>query len=701
MFAKIKPTCKTKRFGFVTCFLAAACLLLMVMASDSRAMGVLRHSLDVTLNPRTHEISGTDTLTVRTGGASELPLFIASNARVKSITFGAHEASFEFNNGRLMVHVPPQIAREPVRLQVTYSAVFKDRAPVDPLNHDDPGYGVLGSISENGVFLLSGSGWYPELPGSTPLFRIRVRAPAGFDAVTSGKRVDRRTREGSIISVWETSYPLDGLTLCAGNYIIRETLAGELPVYTYFYPENDALAESYLAAATEYLQFYAELFGPYPFEKFAVVENFFPTGYGFPSFTLLGSQVIRLPFIVKTSLPHEIAHCWWGNGVLVAPDSGNWSEGLTTYVSDYLFKEKESPEKAYEYRLNILRDYATLVDPDNDIPLDRFKARFNPALRAVGYGKSAMVFHMVRRLVGEKPFWEGLREIYREKRFQYVSWNDFAVIFGNKSGRDLTDFFRQWVRRSGAPFIALEKVQLERTDDSWVIRGRVVQEEPTYDMTLSMALETKEEVFEHTLDVNESETDFRIKSAYAPRTLTVDPDANLFRRMYPVEIPPCVNSVKGSQSLIVVISNDIAPAVAETSLKLLKALGLTEVRFLDESEAETAYEQDNDILFVGVPARKQLLPILHEGWEFAAGSFTVDGKRFDDAGDLLFAVFRHPGFGHRIAAVFYPLSVQAAVNALSKIPHYGKYGYLVFSNGRNRVKGIRPVPVSPLTHVFE
>ena len=91
---------------------------------------------------------------------------------------------------------------------------------------------------------------------------------------------------------------------------------------------------------------YEALHGPYPFEKFAVVENFFPTGYGFPSFTLLGSRVLRLPFIPDTSLRHEVAHCWWGNGVFVDAAGGNWCEGLTTYVADYLAKEEHSFEEA-------------------------------------------------------------------------------------------------------------------------------------------------------------------------------------------------------------------------------------------------------------------------------------------------------------------------------------------------------------------
>jgi hypothetical protein len=53
-----------------------------------------------------------------------------------------------------------------------------------------------------------------------------------------------------------------------------------------------------------------------------------------PSFTLLGSRVIRLPFILYSSYPHEILHNWWGNSVYVDYARGNWSEGLTSYLAE-------------------------------------------------------------------------------------------------------------------------------------------------------------------------------------------------------------------------------------------------------------------------------------------------------------------------------------------------------------------------------
>ncbi|WP_243688632.1 hypothetical protein [Geotalea toluenoxydans] len=160
--------------------------------------------------------------------------------------------------------------------------------------------------------------------------------------------------------------------MSAGPYVIQERQLGHLDIYTYLYPQNAGLGKKYLDAAVKYIGMYTELFGPYPFDKFAAVENFFPTGYGYPSYTLMGGTVIRLPFIVDTSFPHEIAHCWWGNGVQVDYREGNWSEGLVTYLADYLLEEKKSPAAARDYRLRLLSDYSSLVKADRDFPLQKF-----------------------------------------------------------------------------------------------------------------------------------------------------------------------------------------------------------------------------------------------------------------------------------------------------------------------------------------
>ena len=61
---------------------------------------------------------------------------------------------------------------------------------------------------------------------------------------------------------------------------------------------------------------YNKLIGPYPYSKFFGRE-FLGDQHGMPSFTLLGPKVVRFPFILHSSYPHEILHNYWGNGVFV------------------------------------------------------------------------------------------------------------------------------------------------------------------------------------------------------------------------------------------------------------------------------------------------------------------------------------------------------------------------------------------------
>ncbi len=508
----------------------------------------LHHELAVTLSPEKQALKGIDILKVRTEGASHLSFSLSPHAQVTEVFLGGIAASFSFKKGRLRIPIPEKMRNAEIALSIYYEAAFRDPAPADPVYTEDPSYGVTGTISSRGIFLLAGSGWYPALPGSMPTFRLQVQAPEGVEAVTEGKRLRRETSQGQTISVWEATRPVGGLALSAGRYVVRKRDVNGIPIYTYFYPANDHLSEIYLKATARYINLYSKRLGPYPFQKFAVVENFFPTGYGFPSYTLLGSTVIRLPFIIESSLGHEAAHCWWGNGVLVDYAWGNWSEGLTTYLADHLYKEMASPKQGQRYRLEILRDYATLVPPEKDFPLKVFTTRQSPSSAAIGYGKAAMVFHMARDLIGDEAFWEALRELCREKRFQRTSWSDFVMVFGRAGGRDLSQFFRQWVSRPGAPALALHAVKATRDSAGWKVTGRLVQKAPYYDLQVPMRLETEGKPIEATIHLRQGKCPFKLRSNAVPRRLIVDPEVNLFRRLDPIEIPPSINEIRASIS---------------------------------------------------------------------------------------------------------------------------------------------------------
>ncbi len=674
--------------------------LFLLIAFPVEALDV-HHDLRITLHPAENRLEGVDTITIGPAAPADVVLYLTEKATGINLLVDGRPAPFSFENGQLRLEPGSVKASDPLRISLAYAAVFNDPVPVMPANTDNPGYGVSGTISPQGTLLLYGAGWYPHVDAERVSFGLNVEAPAGVVAVTAGRSLGHRTGGDRTISTWVIDHPVRGLSLSAARYQVRQETFGRVTAATYFLPQSDDLSRPYLAATGRYLRLYESLFGPYPFDKFAVVENFFPTGYGFPSYTLLGSRVLRLPFIIDTSLGHEIAHCWWGNGVYVDGAGGNWSEGLTTYVADYLYKERESEQAAREYRRKILRNYATLVTPANDFPISRFQSRFNPVTKVIGYDKCAMVFHMLRRHIGEEAFWGALRDIYQKYLFRPASWQQLRESFERRSGTDLTFFFRQWVERRGAPLPTLEDVAAEPAGSGWSVTGAVSQAATYFDFNVPLVLETAVgATIVRRLDVGGEKTPFVLNATDRPVALTVDPDYDFFRRLYPSEIPPSINTIKGASSVLVITAADLADGVKKAADTLLLSLGVENYRVVTEDRLDVTAIGESDLLLIGLPSRTDLLAAVDGRIALTKQSFELEGVTYRGPADVFFGVFKPSGRTRRATALFFPLSSEYAELVARKITHYGSYSYLAFNRGQNQVKGVWPTLASPLIHRF-
>jgi hypothetical protein len=657
-----------------------------------------RHHLQVELFPAKQRLQVLDQISFDNHPGDKLTFRLSTRARQLDVSQNGKPLKFELTEGLLQVAFPSSKKNPKNRITIGYTAIFDDPAPIRPVNADNPGYGVSATISERGSFLLAGSGWYPQWENGHSTYMLKVIAPKGILAVTAGQSKGHDTQEGKTVSTWFIDDPIRGLSLSAGAYIVRQKKVGDITAATYFFPETDHLAGAYLDATVRYLAMYQDLFGPYPFDKFAVVENFFPTGYGFPSYTLIGGRVLRLPFIIHTSLGHEIAHCWWGNGVLVDYEAGNWSEALTTYVADHLYKEKKSVEDARAYRQQILRNYATLIKPEQDFALYQFQSRHNPTTKTIGYDKGAMVFHMLRRLMGDDAFWGALQDLYRDRLFKPTSWADMQKAFEVRAKRPLGRFFDQWVYRKGAPQFYLDAVESRQTGNTWTVEGRIRQQSPVFSFNLSLALQNSDETISKTIQVTDKETRFQMVSDARPLKLRVDPDTDIFRQLFPDEIPPSINALKSSRALLVLLADNLEPDMQSATRLLLRSLGIKNYTIAQEKTVDQKDLREKDILMVGYPQRKEVSLKLPQQVAIKPQSFTVNQHTYNRPTDVFFGVFGHPHRKDRVAALFLPLSSSHAEEVARKVTHYGKYSYLAFQEGSNRAKGFWSTEKSPLEY---
>ena len=653
------------------------------------------HTIEAAFEPGARRLRVSGTLDLTGALSSELLVSLSPRATGLTVSNGGKPVRFTRSGETLRVPLPAGASS----ISLAYALLLDPPPAKLPATQDNPG--ALASDTACGpdwAMLMPGSLWHPEVrgtqgtQGTQGTYRLRVSAPPGVKAVTQGALDGFEDTPQATISAWSIARPVGRLGLCLARYRFEESRQGPVPVQTFLLEGSTRLAPTYLEASANHLRFYQELHGPYPLEKFAVAENPLPTGYGFPSYTLLGSQVIALPFIPATSLRHEIAHSWWGNGVLVDYDQGNWCEGLTTYVADYLAQERDSVQAGRAYRLKTLRAFTALARQGGDLPLSEFGSRFSPASQAVGYGKALFVFHMLRGFVGDEAFWQALRRLYADKLFQSASWEDIRAVFAGLPGFDEARsriFFSQWLTRTGGPRLRIaDAAATANPSGGFTVSFAVEQAQPgqPYLLKLPFVVETDGQSIESTVMLDGARAEVSVQVSAAPRRILLDPQADSFRVLEPSEVPPSVNSVKGTRKLTVVLAEDAPESLRAALPQLLAGLGQERARVVRERDlrpgmlAELAREEG--LLAVGttravLPGQRDMLAQALEA-------------------DTVFAALPRTGGFTAVFQARPNAALKDVAAAASKVTHYGSFSVLGFREGRNVMKETPDTPESPM-----
>ena len=683
---------------FLPFMLPIVCLTANLSLAQADSVPVIGHAIEARLDPQAGEIQVQDRLTLPQGRTSwDLILHGGLNPRVVPGDADLEVVGRDGHLERFRLH---QRSAGPVTLAYGGRIRHGLQAATEGMGRERES--TTGTIGPEGVFLDGGSGWYPQVPGSLQTFDLQIDLPEGWQAISQGAGPDR---EGHTGSSWSESHPQDDIYLIAAPFALYREPGPGFEAQVWLRRPDPELAAAYLAATRDYVDLYTRLIGPYPYAKFALVENFWETGYGMPSFTLLGPQVIRLPFIIRTSYPHEILHNWWGNGVYVDYERGNWSEGLTAYLADHLMKELEG--QGAEYRRDALKSYADYVRGAEDFPLTAFRARHSAASQAIGYGKSAMVFHMLRRRLGDALFLQGLGRFYRDNRFRTADWDDLRIAFESVSDQDLGPFFDAWTTRKGAPRLALTQVQVERRGHGFRVTGRLEQNQRDAPFPLQVSLVAHQEQgppVKIAVDLAERSRPFALDLPSVPVRLAVDPAFDTFRELLPGESPAALSNLFGAERGLILLPGQAPPQLLEGYRALAEAWvkGHPGWRIAPDTEAP---QPPKDAALWVLGWENHLLPELArhaQGFELRPeeGVLRLDGRGFrrnDDVSPVLTLVVDGRSWGWVAAS-----RPEALPGLARKLPHYGKYGYLIFTGEepKNFLKGQWPPGDSALVHWF-
>ncbi|NQU05516.1 MAG: hypothetical protein HQ568_05425 [Calditrichaeota bacterium] len=650
--------------------------------------------------------------TISNASIGGVPVKFASKADYKPADVTPHYGVFgDWDNSNSVlwsVKIPKKGKKaKPLILQVDFKGTLYAPVSKQQFTHEKVTSVVNGTISKDGVYLSPSAVWYPTLPDVLSPYQITITLPEGWSCITDGKQTDRKESDGFVEFTFTSEVVSQGLALSAGPYVVEKLDHNGVQIMTYFLPEQAELAKGYLEASANFIDMYSELITPYPFPTFAVVDNFMPTGYGMPGWTLLGSEVIRLPFIKSISLGHEIVHTWLGNSLYVDYREGNWCEALTVYLSDYKYKEDVDSSAAMEYRMNVLRDFDSYVNEENDYPVSEFVSRSNSTDRSIGYGKGMMIFHMLRKMLDQDDtavFMQVIRETYQQYQWQPIGWSTWAMEFERRLGRDLRWFFSQWLDAKGALEISIENVDVYSENGRWEVGFEVVTktiDDKPFKYMLKIRSTSTTDIVEYQPFIQEARQGVKLAGGGDLRTIQLDPTFDVFRKIYPQEVPLTLAKFYGDPEGILVIPSKGQFAaryrqVAE-SLKSDKQRVITDNELTSELEKHSLWllgnPADNSAWekFKPDPTRLDYLPYRAARWKeeepmLAGLVFRRDASREGKLSATMIDL--HPFASDKSIVYSLILPQTDPVSATRKLKHYGKYSFLKFDGDTNKQKGL-------------
>jgi aminopeptidase N len=559
-----------------------------------------------------------------------------------------------------------------------------------------------GTIEERGVYLGGASAWVPDFGPGLITYGLEVQdlTPA-WDVVTQGERTVHALPEGRREVRWEMAQPTEEAHLIAGPFTETTVELDGLTFRAFLREPDPGLAHRFAEATRRYATMYEGLLGPYPYPSFALAENFWETGYGMPGFTLLGSKVMRFPWILASSYPHELLHNWWGNSVYVDYASGNWCEGITSYMADHLISEQKG--EAALYRRTSLKKYDDFVGGGDDFPLAEFGARSSAASEAVGYGKSMMLQHMVRRAMGDEAYIAALAEFYAKHQWTEASWTDMAQAFeAHQPGTSA--FMQPWIERTGAPQLRIASAEVHVADaHPWVVALELEQAQSAEPFPLQVPVAvTMAGVAEpawHVVACAEVRCKAVLPCEAEPLRLDVDPMFDLMRDLDPHEVPPALSTVQGDPAALFVLPS----AASAEELEAWKALATAW-----EPEAEQVLDSELEALpahgvwvlgydnSLGIAVQQA---IGAQGVMVGEDMLQVGAEVAPRKDHSLVVVGRAPSAPSAAWAWVAAEPLEAIPGLIRKLPHYSKYGYLAFEGDEptNVMKGMWEAQGSPLT----
>jgi aminopeptidase N len=407
--------------------------------------------LDVSYDPATDRLDGRVVVVAKaTQNLSRFDLDL-QKMDVAGVEVDGRAAGFT-RDGQELVITPRTGLRKGSRFVVAVRYGGVPQPLGGPIVFGQP-YGFL--PTDDGAFVATvpnaASTWFPcnDHPSDKARYAIAVTVPEGLFAASNGKLLGQATVDGRSTYVWRESSPMapSSVTATIGRFDVRQgTTPSGIPSLVAIDPQFpiEPGAPDLFAKTSEVVEFFSQLFGPYPFQTTGgILDNLPDAGISLetqsrPLYTVLAEATIA----------HELAHMWYAASVGPRWWSDVWlNEGFATYAQ-WIWFEHIGIRSLHDSLLRFYDRFPAedpfwqiiVGDPGRD-------TMFHPAV----YLRGAMTLQVLRERIGDPAFLNLLRTWYATYRDTNATTAQFIAMANSVAGQDVSDLFQTWLFTTGKP----------------------------------------------------------------------------------------------------------------------------------------------------------------------------------------------------------------------------------------------------------
>lgn len=366
-------------------------------------------------------------------------------------------------------------------------------------------------FSDNGMVFTNNApegarNWFPcyDHPSDKATFELIAKTPANVLLGSNGSLIDSTMIADTIYYHWKSRDPVATYLVVISakvdyNLDIVEWVNPEtneiIPTRFYWQDGENIDNLNYIKSINNpMMDFFSDLFSPYPFEKngYATLnEHFVYGGMENQTLTSIGFDSWREILIV-----HEFTHAWFGNMITHKNWSDVWlNESFANYC-EALWVEHTKGKEEYKKYIKIEAERYFRENPGFPVYNSWWNDETPPSNilynGAIIYSKGACVLSMFRNVVGDSLFFAVLKSYTNDERFRFgnADTDDFISVVNKITGKDYTKFFYQWIKSPDHPFYQNYYV-ISEYDDEWSIDltiNQVHEHETIYEMPVAIKI---------------------------------------------------------------------------------------------------------------------------------------------------------------------------------------------------------------------